>query len=487
MAMDGLNISVKGGEGEANIINWEGFNKTLGQIYTRDLQTAKANKDLLAKSELQLQKAMQGVRTPDMPKLKGYYDAFRNASLMMQDPKIKNNPQELAKWAKVRDDANIEYMSLAQKSKETQKRFHDIAKMNASKKGWGLKPEKFSQIWETANSLDSDAVSQQGLDTYVPYMNRVTEPNKQLFNEILGGDFEKGTKIKRPSKEKGFLEEVEVKGSKRKPHEIATATVEKLAASEELTNYYENMLENTDPNIAIQQIDQARQLDPNLPMQLDAPTFAAAQMILMGAPKETVVNPKIAEPQSAAQKEAAQKRLASYRSNLSLNNFVAKKGYVPEVITLQEKVDDAFKKGETKKIYDPITKTTRDGAVVTVEKNTKGLINIETQQPKLDKEGKPISGQYTKVEKPVDDIIAVKEASGDITFKGVIYKRYDGRKGNTYEEEIDLTPTQVSSLFAKEQKVPSSSFVKGVRKIVGKFGQKKEQPKQETKKGKKLY
>lgn len=474
--MDGLNISVKGGEGEANIINWDNFHKTLNDIYTRDIKSAQVSKGLLAKSDLQLAQVSKGLREPDIPVFKQYTDAFRNASLMLQNPKVAKNPNEVAKWSKIKNDAYIEALSLADKSKQTQKDLHQIATLNATKKGWGIKPEQFGQMWEKASSLTSNDISNMGLNNPASWMRRVTQPNNFFYDEILGKGWqqEQKSKITHPT-EKGFMQEVGVTGSKLKPHQIAENALNKFKADEESLNYFEDMLEKTDPKDAMAVIMQAQQKDPNFPVQLDAAHFGAALMVLKGAENKRVVNEKIAMPETPQQKEARAKRMVDYRSAASLRNFFIKEDAKLDVTTLSEKTADAFKKGEVKNAVDP-NGVQVSFAVMPMMKDTKGQVNIKTTQPKIDPLTKQVVGQQP-IEIPVDDVVAVKQPNGAVKHKAIIYKRKeDGTKTKTWQEEIELTPDQVSTMYAKEQKVPSNKFVKGVKKILGTFG-KDNQPK----------
>lgn len=187
MAQSGLNIATQAGEGGAPILHWEMFNATVNNIYQRDLLNQKNILNEYTKLNIGLNDASKGIRPADMPLFKQNYDKFKQASLMMQSPKIRNNPQELAFWKHQQDDSYLSNMSLANQSEQAQTFKADTWK------GIAANPEKYydhdhlMKINEMYDSLPVSELNKMGMNTAVPWMHPSDAyPQEQFDKHVLG-------------------------------------------------------------------------------------------------------------------------------------------------------------------------------------------------------------------------------------------------------------------------------------------------------------
>jgi len=120
---------------------------------------------------MNLEAAQKGIRPADVPKAQEIYGNWRQASLMLQSPKIQKDANTRAEWLKKADDSYAELMSLTDSSKQQSKFEYDM-NLEAAKKGFvGYVPaNEYAERMKISNSLPLDQVYKQGFNTAVPYM-----------------------------------------------------------------------------------------------------------------------------------------------------------------------------------------------------------------------------------------------------------------------------------------------------------------------------
>ena len=302
---DGLNIATKSGEGQANVLNWGEFHNTLNRLYERDIQEQTAIKNQYQKSEMQLLETAKGLRPPDIPKFKQLADDYKQASLMLMNPKVKKDPQQTSFWKSQQQDAYINAVSHAERSKDTQKQLHDLSTLYAQKNGRGmLHPEDWNKQWDATNNMTSDQISQMGLNVPTKWMRpMVSFPKKDFIDYTLGKE-EKQTITRDNPNDPSKQDVYEVKSRGNKPHEIGLNVLKSFEAAPDTYDYhkqiFENLQEKGDIYTIQNTIDEANKLDPSFPKQYDAAHFAAADLMLQAKPKETLlktINKQLTEEQ----------------------------------------------------------------------------------------------------------------------------------------------------------------------------------------------
>ncbi len=187
MPRDGLNISTQAGEGDAHIWHWEETDAAIQNIYNRDLLNQKNVLNEFNRLNIGLTDASKGLRPADMPLFKNNYDKFKQASLMMQTGKVRNNPQDLAFWKEQQDQAYLDNMSLAQRSEEATKTKSNIWKDVTAN------PEKYydydhlQQLNAMYDASPVGTLDQLQLNTTTPWLHPSDAyPQEQFDKHVLG-------------------------------------------------------------------------------------------------------------------------------------------------------------------------------------------------------------------------------------------------------------------------------------------------------------
>ena len=320
---DGLNISTKAGEGQANILNWGDFHNTLNRLYERDIQDQTAIKNQFQKSEMQLLETAKGLRPTDIPKFKQLADDYKQASLMLMSPKVKKDPQQTAFWKSQQQDSYINAVSHAERSKETQKSLHDMATMYAQKKGIGmLHPEDWNKQWDAANGMTSDEISQTGLNVPTKWMRPMVNFPKQDFLNFTLGKEVKDKVVKQNPNDPTKEDVYEVRKRENSPHQIALNVLKSFDAAPDTYDYhkqvFENLVEKGDIATIKNTVEEANKLDPSFPLQYDAAHYAAADLMLQAKPNEVLSETRFKKqaPLTEEQKFESYKKRAYYAAGL---------------------------------------------------------------------------------------------------------------------------------------------------------------------------
>jgi hypothetical protein len=184
--MDGLNIATKVGDGQAGVIDWSGFHNTLNQIYQRDIDNHKAASLAYDRSAMEVNKMADGIRSEDLEDFKGASEAYKQASLMLMNPKIKRDAQESAKWQRAKDEAFFTSMQVANESKKEALRQHELNAKYLKSNGADFN-ENYLEIADKVKGLPTKAIKQNRLDNEGAYL-LAKDPQKETerFSNVVG-------------------------------------------------------------------------------------------------------------------------------------------------------------------------------------------------------------------------------------------------------------------------------------------------------------
>lgn len=185
---EGLNIATQVGEGRATVTHWDEVNATLNNIYQKDLLNQKMLVQRTQEYQVKLADAQKGVRPADQPAIQEAYGKWREASVALQSSKVKGNAQERAKWTEAQQNAYVNVISLADRSKNFVKTTNDLMKQMSAKQGVGYKPmNELEPIFSMRDSLPVDQALAQHYDTGLPYLLPATTFPKQDFDKLIFG------------------------------------------------------------------------------------------------------------------------------------------------------------------------------------------------------------------------------------------------------------------------------------------------------------
>lgn len=205
--MDGLNIATKVGDGQAGVIDWSGFHNTLNQIYQRDIDNHKVAQLAYDRSSMEVNKMAEGIRAEDIEDLRKSSDAYKQAALMLMNPKIKNNAQESAKWQRAKDDAYFSTMQIANESKKEALRQHTLNAKHLQTNGAGFS-EQYPQLAENVSRIPTRKIKESGLDNEGIYtVTKDPQKESEIKNNILG---KKTNKVQYSQKDGGYQQDMTI-------------------------------------------------------------------------------------------------------------------------------------------------------------------------------------------------------------------------------------------------------------------------------------
>lgn len=205
--MDGLNIATKVGDGQAGVIDWSGFHNTLNQIYQRDIDNHKVAQLAYDRSSMEVNKMADGIRAEDTEDLRKSSDAYKQAALMLMNPKIKNNAQESAKWQRAKDDAYFSTMQIANESKKEALRQHTLNAKHLQTNGAGFS-EQYPQLAENVSRIPTRKIKESGLDNEGIYtVTKDPQKESEIKNNILG---KKTNKVQYSQKDGGYQQDMTI-------------------------------------------------------------------------------------------------------------------------------------------------------------------------------------------------------------------------------------------------------------------------------------
>jgi hypothetical protein len=187
MPQAGLNIATQAGEGAAPVLHWDMFNATVQNIYQRNLYNQKMIANEYQKLNFSINDASKGIRPADMPKYKENYKRFQQAGIMLQSPKIRNNPTEQAFWSSQMEQAHLDNMSLAKQSEDAQQFLHDTWADIAKNPEKYYPHDELMQRNAIYNASPVDMLNKMGMNTAVPWMHPADAyPQEQFDKHVLG-------------------------------------------------------------------------------------------------------------------------------------------------------------------------------------------------------------------------------------------------------------------------------------------------------------
>jgi hypothetical protein len=349
----GLNIATKVGDGQAGVIDWSGFHNTLNQIYQRDIDNHKAASLAYDRSAMEVNKMADGIRAEDLEDFKGAAEAYKQASLMLMNPKIKRDAQESAKWQRAKDEAFFTSMQVANESKKEALRQHELNAKYLKSNGADFN-ENYLEIADKVKGLSTKAIKQNRLDNEATYI-LPKDPNTeaQIFEGILGT--KNKTKLSSNIQKDGMQKEYKIQvpsGVKAIKQNDGTykydySSIATDAAKYLLNNpkYHKQVIgefNNQFPQEKYKIMLEAQSLQPDFEVKNDPEHYFAAKMIVKAKReiseeegKETPIKPTFAEQTKVAKEKATtqfNRSLEKMGYGASLREKVATKGVTPEAV-----------------------------------------------------------------------------------------------------------------------------------------------------------
>ena len=158
---DGLNISTRANEGDAYVYHWENLHNQINNILQRDIQNRQNLKNEYEKSALMAAQAMKGLRPADVGLYKEQYNNFKQAAMMLANPKIQNNPKEIQYWTDKKMEAYADMLQTQEGSRNYAKQLHELS-LQHYKDGGSNSAENYSSLMSEANRLDYRTGTEQG-------------------------------------------------------------------------------------------------------------------------------------------------------------------------------------------------------------------------------------------------------------------------------------------------------------------------------------
>lgn len=194
MPQSGANISAGAGDGDAYVLRFPQFDAAIANVYKMDADNVKNIKAEYDKLALQVNNSSGKIRPADMPDFKTGYDAFKTASLALQSPSVRNDPQQMALWKKKQDDAYFGVLSLSQRSDEASK-----AQMNIMS-GINAHPELYqdsgtiAKINDLYNNSSVSQIKQYGLDLPTTWLHTPNTVDPKTTEKFIFGDLKTAPK-----------------------------------------------------------------------------------------------------------------------------------------------------------------------------------------------------------------------------------------------------------------------------------------------------
>lgn len=258
----GLNIATKAGDGEANIWHWEGVQKTINNLYTRDLYRQKQVNDEYTKAQSKLATQATGLRAADIPDFQKAYGTFRDASLQLQNRKVYNDANQRAFYSKLKDDSYAEAISLAERSKEATKT--KASYYNNWMQSGGLNAsDDFHEKMNQYDALSVNQIRDTHFDNPMNFFNPKDDTPSELNKKILGAPktVEERTPFYDPKGVKWYDEVNKFAiGSENPLGIVANNALTELHKSKSLTRTSRDEFGNIAPQQAKTTIDAANQL-----------------------------------------------------------------------------------------------------------------------------------------------------------------------------------------------------------------------------------
>ena len=351
--MDGLNIATKVGDGQAGVIDWSGFHNTLNQIYQRDIDNHKAASLAYDRSAMEVNKMADGIRSEDLEDFKGASEAYKQASLMLMNPKIKRDAQESAKWQRAKDEAFFTSMQVANESKKEALRQHELNAKYLKTNGADFN-ENYLEIADKVKGLPTKAIKQNRLDNEGAYL-LAKDPQKETEQDayILGN--KKPITMKYPVQKDGMQQEnvythpsniqmIKQKDGTFKPDfsAVATSALEVLGNNKRRDNQIKGEYSRVFPEDRRKTQLEAQALQPDLEIMDDPHNWFVAKKILeanrniqLQEGKSTPIAPTFAEKTKVAKEKATNqfnRSLEKMGYGASLREKVAAKGVTPDAV-----------------------------------------------------------------------------------------------------------------------------------------------------------
>jgi hypothetical protein len=349
----GLNVATKMGEGQASVIDWSGFHNTLNQIYQRDINKHKEAQLAYDRSAMEVNKMAEGIRAEDTEDLRNSADAYKQASLMLMNPKIKRNSQESAKWQRAKDDAYFATMQIANESKKEAARQHALNAKHLQTNGAGFH-ENYTDLASEVSKLPTKLIKSKGLDNEGMY-TVPKDPMKEIeIKKNIYGT--KPVKIQYSKQADGYQQDMVIEHPENvimtknddgsyTPNfsKVATKATESLLHNPNFRSTAKKDYLETQPEYRSKILLAAQKLSPDIEIADDPEHFFVAKSIVEASQgiRETKEGGLKAIPATFEEKTKVAKEKATTQFNRSLQKMgygaslrekVAAKGVTPEAV-----------------------------------------------------------------------------------------------------------------------------------------------------------
>ncbi len=185
---NGANISQGAGQGEAGVFHWEGVNNTLAQIHQRDITNQQRIQAQHSKLEMQMSDAARKMRAADMPEFFHNMKEFQYAGLMLQNEKVKKDPNERAKWEEAQNNAYYNNLSLAEQSKKADDFKVEITKGALNKPGMFQDADMLQRTFSMYDKLTIGQLQKTGMNTPYAFLHKAdTYSEKESLPDVILG------------------------------------------------------------------------------------------------------------------------------------------------------------------------------------------------------------------------------------------------------------------------------------------------------------
>lgn len=179
MAIEGLNLATRPGEGFAGVNNWSQFYGTIDKIYDQDMRDQKAAADAAAKLQVKLNDEAGKIRVADQPEFHNNFNQFRD--LKMKATQTRNLKDKALLNAQA-DDFYQKNIILASQSEDAKKFPLDLSKGYLAKGGNGfIDGDQFHSMLSEYDKTPTSQLATKGLNDVTKY---TVKPDQIKFEQI---------------------------------------------------------------------------------------------------------------------------------------------------------------------------------------------------------------------------------------------------------------------------------------------------------------
>lgn len=183
----GANIATKAGEGDAFIYNWHELHQNINNLLQKEAQHQQAIRDNYTKSALVAAEAIKTLRPADIEDFKNTYNNFKDADLMLTNPKIQKDNKAFQYYTDKKMSALADLNQIQANSKNTAQNLLNIQTENVKSGGVNSKPDFYDKL-NFLNNIPSKQILEKGLLSPTNYFfDKSPIDFNKVNNTILGG------------------------------------------------------------------------------------------------------------------------------------------------------------------------------------------------------------------------------------------------------------------------------------------------------------